>query len=78
MSDKELIATITEILTEKSSRQIIDLKGTDVLREVMDSLDYWDALLEMEWRLGVVFNDDEAKNIKTLNHLVETVAKKLN
>lgn len=78
MSDKELIATITEILTEKSSRQIIDLKGTDVLREVMDSLDYWDALLEMEWRLGVVFNDDEAKNIKTLNHLVETVAQKLN
>lgn len=78
MSDKELIATITEILKEKSSRQIVEIKNTDVLREVMDSLDYWDALLEMEWRLGVVFNDDEAKNIKTLNDLVETIAKKLN
>lgn len=78
MSDKKLIAIISEILKEKSSRTIIDLKGTDILREVMDSLDYWDALLEMEWRIGVVFNDEEAKNIKTLNHLVETVAKKLN
>lgn len=78
MSDNQLIATITEILKEKSSRQIVEIKNTDVLREVMDSLDYWDALLELEWRLGVVFNDEEAKNIKTLNDLVETVAKKLN
>lgn len=78
MSDKELITRVTEILRAKSTHPITDLYPADVLREVMDSLEYFDALLELEWSLGVVFTDEEARDIRTFQDLLETIAKKLN
>ena len=78
MSDKELITRVTEILRAKSTHPITDLHPADVLREVMDSLEYFDALLELEWSLGVVFTDEEARDIRTFQDLLETIAKKLN
>ena len=78
MSDKELITRVTEILRAKSTQPITDLHPADVLREVMDSLEYYDALLEMEWSLGIVFTDEEARDIRTFKDMLETNAKKLN
>lgn len=78
MSDIELNTRVIDILREKSAQPIPDLSGKEILREVMDSLEYWDALLEMEWKLGVVFTDEEARDIRTFNDLIETIAKKLN
>ena len=78
MSDKELITRVTEMLRSKSMHPITDLHPSDVLREVMDSLEYFDALLELEWSLGVVFTDEEARDIRSFQDLLETIAKKLN
>lgn len=45
MSDTELVEKVKNILKEKSTHPITDLHEKDVLREVMDSLEYWDCIL---------------------------------
>jgi len=77
-TDQELIDICREELIKAASNRIAEIELNDNLRDILDSLELLDAIMEIEWRIPVKFMDEEINTITTLLSLVELIAKNLN